>query len=356
MLNIKKNWLSYVIIWQFIGLIVSIVYTSGKENFHGFVYYFMFCLTFTNFIAIFATFLLLLYDRFIKSKIIQKYLQVFSIIAIFAACIFLGNKVVPSIISMVCSAEVAHDVDKAHIYAILINLVIMTVFITTYTTVLIYNKLKTDLQNKVGEIETLNRLQVEAKYALLQSKINPHFLFNTLNSILDLVYKNPEHVEKVILNLSDIYRSVIDLPDRAISIGEELDFVRKYLEVEKVRLGDRLSYNLSVGNNTENFQLPPLIVQTLVENAVIHGISPKKEGGKVSIITENRNGNIILSIIDNGMGIEKNKKSSGFGLRNVRERLEIYFSKTNLVSIRNLDQGGTEIKLILPYEIKNSIS
>ena len=122
----------------------------------------------------------------------------------------------------------------------------------------LYERLAANLESKIHENEKLQRLQIESKLTLLQSKINPHFLFNTLNTILDVLRRNPAQVEKLILNLSDIYRKTLMMPDNAlVPLKEEIRLIEEYLEIEKVRMGDRLEALFDIDEKLENFEMPP---------------------------------------------------------------------------------------------------
>ena len=220
-----------------------------------------------------------------------------------------------------------------------------------YSMIFIYHKLKSDLQTQYNEIESLKRLHVEARFAILQSKVNPHFLFNTLNSILDLVFKAPKKVEEIVLNLSHIYRKVLNLPDNeAIYLEEEIELVKSYLEVEKIRFNKRLRYNFAIENKLKKFKIPPLIIQTLVENAIIHGISPKKDGGEIIISTKQIDDKVEIKVADNGIGIKSKANSSGFGLFGVQERLKLFYKDKAEFVIDSIQQVGTEIRMTIPYE------
>lgn len=348
----STNWIFYILIWQICGVFISIYLSSNIDNFHGFMYRFMFSLTFTNLIAVLASSMLLFLDRKFRDKFNHKIFFFSALFAISSICITLGNRFVPSIIHSVCSMEIAHDVDHNHVYMLTANIIISLLIILGYGMVIIYDKVKRDWMKKVQEVESLKRLQLEARFAILQSKVNPHFLFNTLNTVLDLVFKAPKVVEKVILNLSKIYRKVLNLPDnKPISLKEEIALVQSYLDIEKIRFNDRLNFNIEVAEELNSIQIPPLIIQTLVENAVIHGISPKKKGGRISVSAKRKDKNVEIQIKDDGTGINENFRSSGFGIYGVRERLKLFYKDSAQFIINSQENIGTEINMVLPYEI-----
>jgi hypothetical protein len=346
----KKNWLFYILLWQITGIVISLIISLPESDFHTFIYYLMFSLSHTNLIAVITSALLLFFIRNIRNKLKANYLIIISICCIAGISIYSGIEIVPPVINTVCSAEIAHDVDKNHIYMVSVNIFFSILIVVAYSMIIIYNKFKFALEKQVREIESLKRLHIEARFAILQSKVNPHFLFNTLNTILDLIYKNPKKVESVILNLSEIYRRVLNLPEKeAIMLEKEINLVKSYLDIEKVRFNDRLQYDFSIAKELKQFSIPPLIVQTLVENAVIHGISPKIEGGKIQIHANQIDNNVEIIVSDNGAGINKQKRFTGFGLHGVQERLKLFYKNNALFEITNPDQGGTKIRMVLPY-------
>lgn len=209
----------------------------------------------------------------------------------------------------------------------------------------IYKKLKTQIEKKVQENEKLKHLQLQAELAALQSKINPHFLFNTLNTILDLVYDDPKKVEDVVLNLSSIYRKILYSPtDKFVSLENELSLVKQYLEIEKIRMGKRLSYIFEIDDESKNIEIPPLIIEPIVENAVIHGINPKIEGGTVTVTVKNNSGLVSVEVSDDGIGVENENFKLGFGMRSVKERIQIIFGEDSTFKIIKNNKGGVTVE------------
>ena len=242
---------------------------------------------------------------------------------------------------------------KNHLYMLLFNSIIGVIISLLF---FFFNRLKRSLEIKIREVEKLKNLNLQSKLAVIQAKVNPHFLFNTLNTMLNLVHTQPDKLEKMILNLSGIYRKVLELPeDKLYALSSELDIVNSYLNIEKIRMGERLKFNIKVENEAlYSFQIPPLIVQTIVENAVIHGIASCREGGMIIIHVyneKNKNSatknNVVIKISDNGKGInfDSNKGVTGFGIYSVKERLKLVYGFTSCMNIYNSENGGTEVKL-----------
>jgi sensor histidine kinase YesM len=155
----------------------------------------------------------------------------------------------------------------------------------------------------------------------------------------------------MILNLSDIYRKVLQLPENElITLKEETDLIREYLEIEKIRMGRRLAFNISLEPGLETVKIPPLLIEPIVENAVIHGISPKPGGGKVDIEIKRNENKIAVQILDNGAGFETHPSKTGFGLQSIRERLQLVYKEKAGFKISSPSAGGTCVIMELPYE------
>nr|NIV10025.1 hypothetical protein [Fodinibius sp.] len=170
-------------------------------------------------------------------------------------------------------------------------------------------------EQQAAELRELsNRQQIDN----LKAQLNPHFLFNTLNSINAMVSKDVDQTRDMITGLSDMLRySIRSFEKDRVALSEELEFVRQYLELEKHRYGDRLQYSLSVDDDLSNVEIPPMIIQPIVENAVKHGIAPTEDGGQVNITVRREDGEMMVSIEDTGRGLgdpEEIKSSDGIGI------------------------------------------
>jgi two-component system, LytTR family, sensor kinase len=200
----------------------------------------------------------------------------------------------------------------------------------------------------------LSHQVLSAELRALRAQVNPHFLFNSLNTIAALIPPEPEKAELMTVRLAKVFRHVLTHTDRSFStVEEEIDFVRTYLEIEKVRFGDRLSIQIEVSKAAEAATVPSLILQPLVENALKHGLAPKLGANKLIIRGNLAQGYLCLSVEDNGVGLKRVDRenatpSTGLGLRNVEERLRtIYGSKGTLV-LQNIVLGGSRATLQFP--------
>jgi two-component system sensor histidine kinase AlgZ len=164
--------------------------------------------------------------------------------------------------------------------------------------------------------------ETTARLAELQSRIRPHFLFNTLNTALTLVRLDPTKAEGVLEDLAELFRVAISESAESVSLGEEVDLARRYLDIEQIRFGNRLHVNWELDPQAASARVPPLLLQPLVENAVRHGVEPSPEGGVIRVRTRVKLGRAVVSIT-NSVPREPSQPGHGMALRNVRERLRL---------------------------------
>lgn len=208
----------------------------------------------------------------------------------------------------------------------------------------------------------LTASQLEARLAqsrlqILKFQLQPHFLFNTLNTITELIYTNPESAERMITDLSDLLRlSLEKLEVQEVSLQQELDFLQKYVEIEQIRFHDRLKIEMNVAPDTLDAKVPNMILQPLVENAIKHGIAPLSQGGTINVVAERNNGNLILSVSDNGVGLTNLNISEipeGVGLRNTKSRLKHLYGAEHKFEIIPIENGGVKLNLTIPFQSVN---
>jgi two-component system, LytTR family, sensor histidine kinase AlgZ len=159
-----------------------------------------------------------------------------------------------------------------------------------------------------------------ARLAELQSRIRPHFLFNTLNSAIALVRAEPLKAEAVLEDLSELFRSALADPAESVTLSQEILLAERYLAIEKIRFGDRLQISWHLDERAGLARLPPLLLQPLVENAIKHGVEPSASGAQVKISTELRGGTVVVKI-SNSTPAGVGERGNGLALANVRERL-----------------------------------
>lgn len=205
----------------------------------------------------------------------------------------------------------------------------------------------------------LTASQLEARLAqsrlqVLKFQLQPHFLFNTLNTISELIYTNPESAERMITDLSDLLRlSLEKLEVQEVSLQQELDFLQKYVEIEQIRFPDRLRVEMNVAPETLDAKVPNMILQPLVENAIKHGIAPLSQGGTIKVSAERKNGNLHLSVSDNGVGLTNLDISAipeGVGLKNTKSRLKHLYGTKHQFEIQPTEKGGVKLNLTIPFQ------
>ena len=191
-----------------------------------------------------------------------------------------------------------------------------------------------------------------ARLESLRAKVHPHFLFNTLNGISDLIFTDPGKADTVVLRLARLLRASLDTVNDEISVRQELDLLAAYFEIERVRFGDRLRVTIDADRAAYEARIPPFLVQPLAENAIQHGIAPRVRGGSVSVRAHVRSAphadTLVLELADDGIGIP-DEPSEGVGLRVTRERLEAMYRGAAALRVLPRRGGGTIATIELPF-------
>jgi two-component system LytT family sensor kinase len=206
-----------------------------------------------------------------------------------------------------------------------------------------------------AETARLNEQLVMAQLHALRQQIEPHFLFNTLNSVAGLVREgNNDSAVVMIAELSDLLRRMLDDSRRQqVPLQEEMEFARKYLDIQKVRFTDRLQICVDVPGELDLAQVPSLILQPMVENAIKHGIAKRVQGGTILIAASHRNGMLTLSVGNDGPSLPTNWDTTrlGIGISNVRTRLRTLYGDACDIRLRNRITGGVEVLVSLPFVV-----
>src|SRR5216110_2879677 len=213
-------------------------------------------------------------------------------------------------------------------------------------------ELTADEATKRAETEQLERTVVEARMEALQAQIEPHFLFNTLASIDQLIQTDPPCASKMQQSLIRYLRSAMpQMRDgKRPTLGQQVDLCSAYLEIMSVRMEGRLQPVVNVPEGLKSAVFPSMMLQTLVENAIKHGLEPKAEGGRLEISAEIADGQLAVHVLDNGIGFMP-KAEGGVGLANVRERLKALYDGRAELIISVPPAGGTRATIKVPYEI-----
>jgi sensor histidine kinase YesM len=197
---------------------------------------------------------------------------------------------------------------------------------------------------------TLEKKTLETHLRLLQAQIEPHFLFNTLSNILSLLETDPTKGKAMLEDLTRYLRSSLSRTrDRRATLGQELDLVRAYLDIWRVRMGERLRYTIDVPERLREMPFPPMLVQPLVENAVKHGLENKVEGGEILVKVEDRADGYRLVVADTGSGLHE-ETVLGIGLSNVRERLQALFDGKGRLILEDNHPSGLKVTMEIPHE------
>ena len=200
------------------------------------------------------------------------------------------------------------------------------------------------------ERQEIRKLATEAELRALRAQINPHFLFNALTTISYLIQTSPERAQGTLMRLSGLLRGVLKVGPETVTLGEELDLVEAYLDIERARFEERMRVRIDVPWELRTWPIPALILQPIVENAVKHGISRRAEGGEIRIEAHSRGGSLSIKVADTGPGPRKETggpSSRGLGLRNVEARLKRY-GPEGALTIRPAPDRGTLVELRIP--------
>jgi LytS/YehU family sensor histidine kinase len=226
----------------------------------------------------------------------------------------------------------------------------ITVVVGVVTTLIVSNKERLEasraaLQTQRLERERAEKLAAEAQLASLSSRVQPHFLFNTLNSIAALIRENPEQAEQTVQRLASLLRSSLD-QTQTIPLEQEIKLVRDYLEIQKTRLGERLHFEIVLEPGLQA-AVPPFSVQTLVENSVKHVAGRRQEGVDLQIRASRFGDHVIVFVTDNGPGFDAGSIKAGHGLDNLQARLRaVYGNRAGLEFLR--EPGRMIVRMRLP--------
>jgi two-component system LytT family sensor kinase len=230
------------------------------------------------------------------------------------------------------------------------------VFVTTIFTVSVPLKIWNSARNE-RLLESKELLLVQARLSALSSQINPHFLFNTLNTVSSLIRTNPDKARQVVYRLSSILRRLLRTTDNFAPLRDELSFIDDYLSIEIARFGDKLRFSKEIDESALDCQVPTMILQPLIENSIKHGLAAKLEGGTVRLIGATRNDGeerrLMLAVEDDGVGIDEARlgtilQQAGIGVSNVNERLQVLFGGSYRLEIASRPGVGTRTEIEFP--------
>jgi two-component system sensor histidine kinase AlgZ len=192
---------------------------------------------------------------------------------------------------------------------------------------------------------------LEAQLQAIQARTNPHFFFNSINTVASLIPDDPALAEATLLRVADILRYALESSKtRFVPLSRELDVVRDYLEVQRARFGDRLRFVLDVDPDSLSLQVPPLILQPLVENAILHGVAQSTRGGEVRVVTRRESGSVRITVEDDGPGASTHK-GTGTSMVDLEQRLNLIYGSAGELEAGPAPTGGWRVALGLPMQL-----
>ncbi|MBI1788809.1 MAG: histidine kinase [Acidobacteria bacterium] len=235
---------------------------------------------------------------------------------------------------------------------------VLAVYVTTLFAVSLPLKIWNNTRNE-SKLEERERSLIQARLDALTRQINPHFMFNTLNSVSSLIRTNPQQARAVIYKLSNILRRLLRRHEHFSALREELAFIDDYLSIEVVRFGDKLRFLKEVDPAALDLPVPTMLLQPLIENSIKHGLSGRVEGGTITLRARRAEGRLYLTVEDDGAGIPEPKLATlladGVGVSNVTERLKVLFGDGYGMRIDSRPGAGTRIEIEVP-EISSTVA
>jgi two-component system LytT family sensor kinase len=227
-------------------------------------------------------------------------------------------------------------------------LVVMSSMMSVAMAIKIWNNTRIEMN-----LEQNQQLLLKARMDALTSQINPHFLFNTLNTVSSLIRFDPDMARGVVLKLSNILRRLLRKHETFVPLREELAFIDDYLDIEVIRFGrDKLQIFKEIDEDSLETFVPSMLLQPMVENSIKHGLAPRLEGGQIHLRARNFDGRLLIEIEDNGMGISPERLAEvyggGIGISNVHERLRLLYGDQFKMNIRSKEGEGTQIHIEIP--------
>ncbi len=227
-------------------------------------------------------------------------------------------------------------------------LVVLSSVMSVAMAVKIWNNTRIEMN-----LEQNQQLLLRARMDALTSQINPHFLFNTLNTVSSLIRFDPDMARGVVLKLSNILRRLLRKHETFVPLREELEFIDDYLDIEVIRFGrDKLQIFKEVDEETRETFVPSMLLQPIIENSIKHGIAPRLDGGEIHVRSHIQDGRLSIEIDDNGMGIPPERLvdvyGGGIGISNVHERLRLLYGDQFKMDIRSREGEGTQIRIEIP--------
>jgi len=235
----------------------------------------------------------------------------------------------------------------------LFRAIVLAITFGSVISYLFYSRFRLRASEEVIQQERIKRLSsekeaLEANLRLLQAQIEPHFLFNTLSNVLSLIDTNPTNGKSMLVDLIHYLRTSLSrtFPD-PITLDQEIDMIKAYLNIQKIRMGERLRFKIELPDAVRTHPFPPMLLQPLAENAIKHGLEPKMEGGEITIKAVEKDDLIRIEVMDTGLGFSSFQKV-GVGIGNVRERIKLLYGEKGRLILEENDPNGVRAIIEVP--------
>jgi two-component system sensor histidine kinase AlgZ len=258
-------------------------------------------------------------------------------------CVAVGKSVAMPLVHGICEPHIARDSAQESLIAVAVAAVVV---LTTTS----YSRLVQRTREIERRAEEAQQAALRAQLEALQSRTNPHFLFNSLNTVASLIATDPACAEQTLERLAGLFRYSLDGSRRSsVRLADELEAVRDYLDVESLRLGERLRWRVEVGDDLGRLRVPPLCLQPLVENAVLHGIAPRRSGGEVRVVVAREGEELSMVVEDDGPGPGRSPhRGTGTALADLALRLEVAYGERAGIEEGRSASGGYRVALRVP--------
>jgi sensor histidine kinase YesM len=337
------------------ALLVVVLFTSiGHQELSATGTKFVFALIYSTLIALPSTLLLTALSIYLGARL-GRFIHLARIVVLLfsstAGCLAAVSFFV--LLHMVSARDFWPEFWASYPFSVILALAI-GLTVTSYETMRYQLQSATlELRTRQVEQERANKLLAEARLSSLESRIHPHFLFNTLNSIAALIHSDPQKAEDTVGKLASLLRfSLTANHSGTVALRQEVKIVRDYLEIEKTRFGSRLRYAITIPEEIAEAQLPPLALQTVVENAIRHVVAPRSEGAQIRISGRRLEGvqageRICLEVMDDGPGFSLEGVSPDHGLGNLGARLELLYGSSGELEVQRVGDE-TAVRIIFP--------
>ncbi len=346
----RRDW-TFSLVWTnlAVGLVVLIVVLQNRiSSLRELLQILAYCLVYANLVAILG---LLLVSGLAKKLNLRRLSLIWILVFCALVVVPVGCLIVQALL-MSLGVVVPQHFWRQYISTLRVSVPLSAVFgLGAFVHASLRDRLQVTeqaLREKELAEERAKKLAAEARLRSLEARIQPHFLFNTLNSISSLIAVDPTRAEQIVGQLAVLLRTSLDTNDRPlIPLREELAMVQSYVDIERARFGDKLCGSVEVPATLQELKVPPMSVQALVENAVKHGITPKAGGGEVRVGASADDGNLRIEVGDSGPGFDLAVVPAGHGLDNLVERLNALFGdKARLNAFRR--NGHSVVEMVLP--------